>query len=112
MTEPIEITADNFEDEVVNSDIPVIVDLWGPNCGPCRALAPVLDKLAGEYDGKIKVGKINVREQRELAVAFNARSIPMVVAMKGRDVQNVMNGFRNEQSVRDMFDELLGQTTA
>lgn len=106
MSQAIELTADNFEDEVVNSDVPVIVDLWAPYCGPCKAISPILDKLAAEYDGKVKVAKCNVQEQRELAQAFNVQSIPMVVAMRGRDVQEVSMGFRGEAPLRQMFEKL------
>ena len=108
MSEAIVLTADNFEDEVVNSDVPVIVDLWAPYCGPCRALSPILDKLAVEYDGKVKVAKCNVQEERELAQAFNVQSIPMVVAMKGRDVQEVSMGFRGEAPLRALFEKVTG----
>lgn len=108
MAEPIELTADNFEDEVVNSDVPVVVDLWAPWCGPCKAIAPILDKLADEYDGKVKVAKCNVQNERELAQAFNVQSIPMVVAMRGRDVADVSVGFRGEAPLRQMFEKLVG----
>lgn len=105
MAAPIELTADNFEDEVVNSDIPVIVDLWAPWCGPCKAISPILDKLAVEFDGKVKVAKCNVDNERELAQAFNVQSIPMVITMKGRDVQDVTVGFRGESPIREMFEK-------
>lgn len=108
MSDAIELTADNFEEEVVNSDVPVIVDLWAEYCGPCKAIGPILDKLAAEYDGKVKVAKCNVQEQRELAQAFNVQSIPMVVAMRGRDVQEVSMGFRGEAPLRQMFEKLTG----
>lgn len=101
------ITEDNFEDEVTNSDLPVVVDLWAPWCGPCKALGPVLDKLAEEYEGQIKVGKINIDEEPKLAEAFNARSIPLVVGLKGDEVQDVVRGFRGEPPVRELFDKLL-----
>lgn len=106
MSDAIELTSDNFEDEVVNSDIPVVVDLWAPWCGPCRAIGPILDKLAQEYDGKVKVAKVNVDDEPELAQAFNVQSIPMVVAMKGRDVQEVSIGFRGEQPLRELFEKI------
>lgn len=106
MSDAIELTSSNFEDEVVNSDIPVVVDLWAPWCGPCRAIGPILDKLAEEYDGKVKVAKVNVDDEPELAQAFNVQSIPMVVAMKGRDVQEVSIGFRGEQPLRELFEKI------
>lgn len=108
MAEPFDLTSDNFEDEVVNSDVPVIVDLWAPWCGPCKAIGPILDKLADEFDGQVRVAKCNVDNERELAQAFNVQSIPMVVAMKGRDVQEVEVGFRGEAPLRQMFEKLTG----
>ena len=102
----IEITEANFDDEVTNSDKPVIVDLWAPWCGPCKALAPVLDKLADEFSDQIKVGKINIDNNPGLAQAFNARSIPLVVGLKGNDVQDVVMGFQGEAPLRELFEKL------
>lgn len=107
MSDAIILTADNFEQEVVNSDLPIVVDLWAPWCGPCRAAAPVLDKLAKEYDGRVKVAKVNVDEEIELAQAFNVSSIPMFVALKGRDVQDVAIGFGGESGLRKLFEKLV-----
>ncbi len=102
----LEITEDNFNDEVTDSDLPVIVDLWAPWCGPCKALSPVLDKLAAEYEGQIKVGKINIDENPKLAEAFNARSIPLVVGMRGDEVEDVVMGFRGEPPLRELFEKM------
>jgi thioredoxin 1 len=77
------ITKANFEEEVVKSEKPVLLDLWAEWCGPCRMLAPVIAEIAEEYAGTLKVGKINVDEEPELAQAFQAMSIPMIVLVKG-----------------------------
>ncbi len=103
----IKITEQNFDEEVTNADTPVIVDLWAPWCGPCKALGPVLDKLAEEFEGQVKVGKINIDEEPKLAQAFNARSIPLVVALKGDEVQDVVMGFRGEPPIRELFEKVI-----
>ena len=82
MSEAIEITKDNFKSEVLESELPVLLDLWAAWCGPCRLVAPVVDELAVEYAGRIKVGKIDVDEQPELQEAFQALSIPTLVLVK------------------------------
>lgn len=79
MSNAITITESNFEEQVLRSDVPVIVDYWAPWCGPCRMLGPVIDQIAGERDGSIKVGKVNVDEEPVLADRAGVRSIPYVV---------------------------------
>ncbi len=99
----ITITKDNFESEVLNSDKPVLLDLWASWCGPCRMLAPIVSQIAEEYDGKVKVGKINVDEEMELAQAFNVSSIPMLVVMKdGKAVQSAV-GVRPKAQIEAML---------
>lgn len=83
----IEITNDNFEKEVLQSDVPVLLDFWASWCMPCRMLSPVVDEIAEEYDGTIKVGKVNVTEQSELAQKFGVMNIPMLAVIK--DGQNI-----------------------
>ncbi len=78
----IKITGANFEAEVVKSELPVLVDFWAAWCGPCRMLAPAVAQIAAEYDGKVKVGKVNVDEEPELAQRFGIMSIPTVLAFK------------------------------
>ncbi len=78
----IKITKSNFENEVLNSPIPVVVDFWATWCGPCRMIAPVVEEIAEEYEGTIKVGKVNVDEEPELASQFKIVSIPTIVLVK------------------------------
>ncbi len=79
---PIEITKSNFQSEVLESELPVLLDLWAAWCGPCRMVAPVVEQLAEEYDGRLKVGKIDVDSEPELASAFQVASIPTLVLVK------------------------------
>ena len=79
----IVLTSDNFETEVIASDIPVLVDFWAPWCGPCKMLGPVISQIAEENEGKIKVGKVNVDDEEELAMQYGIQSIPTVLLFKG-----------------------------
>jgi thioredoxin 1 len=81
----MELTAANWEKEVVQSDKPVLVDFWAVWCGPCRALAPTIDKLADQFAGKVKVGKLNTDDSPEIAVRYGISSIPQVMVFKGSD---------------------------
>ena len=86
MGQVLEITDDNFKTEVLKSDIPVLVDFWAPWCGPCKMIAPVVKELSTEYEGKLKVGKLNVDENGPTAQNFGIRSIPTLLVIKGGDV--------------------------
>jgi thioredoxin 1 len=87
----ITLTADNFDDEVLKSDKPVVVDFWAAWCGPCRMVSPIIDELAADYAGKIKVGKVNVDEQRSIAERYRIMSIPTIYLFKdGQPVDKII----------------------
>lgn len=83
---PIEITDANFDEEVLKSDKPVLIDFWAVWCGPCRMVAPVVEEIASEYNGKLKVGKLDVDNNPEVSMKFGIRSIPTLMVFKGGKV--------------------------
>ena len=95
----VTITKENFEQEVLKSDIPVVVDFWATWCGPCKMLAPVIEELAAE--GNVKVGKINVDEEGELAVKFNVMSIPTVMLYKGGQAVKTTVGYMTKEQLKE-----------
>ena len=97
------ITKDNFEKEIINSELPVLLDFWAPWCGPCRMIAPVIAQVAEKYAGKAKVGKVNVDEENDLAAAFGIVSIPTLVVLKGGKVVSRATGFRSEAEIAAML---------
>lgn len=99
----ITVTKQNFETEIMNSDKPVLLDFWASWCGPCRMLSPVISQLAEKYDGKIKVGKVNVSEEQELAAAFQVSSIPKIVVMKNGKVVNSSVGYRPLEQIESLL---------
>ena len=99
----ITITNENFEAEVLNSDVPVLLDFWATWCGPCMMIAPTLAEIAAENAGKLKVGKINVDEQMELAMQFGVTSIPMLVVMEGGKIVNKAVGAMPKARIEALF---------
>ena len=101
----LKITRENFENEVMKSNIPVLIDFWAPWCGPCRMMGPIIEQLAEEYEGKAKVGKVNVDEEGELSQAFGVMSIPTIVLVKDGKVVKQAVGARPKTEVEAMLQE-------
>ncbi|MBQ7293734.1 MAG: thioredoxin [Clostridia bacterium] len=99
----IKITNENFENEVLKSDIPVLVDFYATWCGPCKMIAPIVEEISEEYEGKIKVGKVDVDEAAELAIAFGVSSIPTIIVFKNGEVHKKAVGYRSKKELEDMF---------
>ncbi len=103
----ITATKDNFEQEVLNSQIPVLVDFWASWCGPCRAVAPIMEQLADEYAGKAIVAKVNVDEESELAGKFRVLSIPTVMLFKGGEMVEKIIGARSKEEFSGLIKKNL-----
>lgn len=102
----IKITKNNFNKEVLESDIPVLIDFWADWCGPCRMLAPVIEEIVGEYDGKVKVGKVNVDEEPELASKFGIASIPTIIVIKDKKIVNTSVGYVPKEQITAMLNTI------
>ena len=103
----IELTSENFENEVLNAKTPVLVDFWASWCGPCKMVAPIIGELAGEYDGKAKVGKVNVDEQAELAMKYNIVSIPTVIQFNNGEIAEKLVGAYSKDDYEDILDKYI-----
>ena len=99
----LKITRENFENEVMKSNLPVLIDFWAPWCGPCQMMGPIIEQLAEEYEGKAKVGKVNVDEEGELSQAFGVMSIPTIVLVKDGKVVKQAVGARPKTEVEAML---------
>lgn len=106
-TNVIHITASNWQSEVMSSPIPVLVDFWAEWCGPCKAIAPVLDELGAELSGKLKIAKVNVDENAELAGEFGIRSIPTLLVIQGGVVQQQMIGAMSKAALKSKIEPFL-----
>ena len=104
-----EVTKETYDAEVVQSDLPVVIDFWAPWCGPCRMMAPVFEKLAAEYEESVKFVKINTDEHPELAAQFGVQGIPtLIVANKGAEVDRHV-GFAPEPALKQRIDQIVAQ---
>ena len=105
-----ELTDDNWQREVVDSEVPVLVDFWAPWCGPCRQLSPTIDKLAERYKGKVKVGKLNVDNAQRIAAKYQISSIPRVMIFKGSDLPRTsFEGLQSEKKLAQAIDTVLAE---
>ncbi len=102
----IQLTQDNFAQEVLQSPQPILVDFWAEWCGPCKALGPILDELAQEYDGRIRIGKVNIDEHQALAAEYGIHSIPTLLIFREGQVADQIVGLRSKRDLKASFDRV------
>jgi len=107
MSNELEFSDDSFETEVINSDVPVLVDFWAPWCGPCKMIAPIVEEIAGEYGDKLKVGKVNTDDNQQTAMKYGIMSIPTLMIFKGGEVSERIIGAQSKQFITEKIDDVL-----
>ena len=107
MAEVLELTDEAFEEEVLNSELPALVDFWAPWCGPCKAIAPIVKELAKEYDGRLKVAKVNVDDNQSVAMRYQVRGIPTLLIFKGGEVKQQVVGAVPKDVLAEKIDAAL-----
>ena len=103
----IEFTDQSFNTEVVQADIPVLIDFWAVWCGPCKTIAPIIEEIAIEYDGKVKVGKLDVDQNQKTAMQYGVRSIPTILIIKSGEVVSQIVGAVPKENIIKALDEIL-----
>ncbi len=107
MSDVLHVTDDNFEQEILKSDIPAMVDFWADWCGPCKMVGPIVEELAKEYKGKIKIAKMNVDQNQKTPARFGIRSIPTLIFFKNGEVVNVIIGAQPKEILKSALEKLL-----
>jgi thioredoxin 1 len=107
MSKPQAVTDNEWDNEVLNAETPVLVDFWAPWCGPCRMVAPIVDELAGEYDGQVKFVKLNTDDNVATASKYGIRSIPTIMVFKGGEPVDQVIGFRPKSELKKSLDKAL-----
>ncbi len=103
----IEITDDNFETEVINSDLPVLIDFWAVWCGPCKMIAPIVEELSTEYDGKAKIGKLDVDSNQQTSIKYGVRSIPTLLLFKDGELKETILGAVPKTNIVEKLNALV-----
>ena len=104
----VTLTETNFDEEVLKSPTPVLVDFWAEWCGPCKMIAPILDELAGEYDGKVKVGKVNIDDHQAIATQYGIRAIPTLLIFKDGQMVDKIVGLQPKQAIEAKLQRAAG----
>ena len=102
----VSLTKENFAQEVLKSPVPVLVDFWAEWCGPCKMIAPVLGELADEYDGRVKIGKVNIDNEQALAGEYGIRAIPTLLLFHNGQVAEQIVGLRSKRDLKASFDKV------
>ena len=106
-TSVYEFTDNNFDSDVINSDVPVLIDFWAVWCGPCKAIAPIIEEVANEFEGKVKVGKVDVDQNQDTAMKYGVRSIPTLLVIKDGEVVNQIVGAVPKSNITDILSKVV-----
>lgn len=102
----VKLSNENFNKEVLNSEKPVLVDFWATWCGPCKMIAPIISEISEEFNNKVKVGKVNVDEEKELAIEYGISSIPTLVIFKDGKIAKTLIGFRPKEEIKEVLNNI------
>ena len=102
----VKLSNENFNKEVLNSEKPVLVDFWATWCGPCKMIAPIISEITEEFNNKVKVGKVNVDEEKELAIKYGISSIPTLVIFKDGKIAKTLIGFRPKEEIKEVLNNI------